>query len=520
MVVYKKFTVLFIVCLFFSCKKEIQQPILASDIFVTSVKSHQIDINYTLSKLGYEETGVYYYKKNAPSDLIKVKSLRKADIFELSLQNLDPETEYIVNIFYKQKGIEYKDNKSLSIKTLSSEEIKYALSLKNDTVYYDSIGYFSLEIEGKLLNNLNLSQLEIKLSNSTLKFDYPVISSNDKYIISLKGIKNPIDEVSFISVFYKGVEIFKKSIKLSYSKERYWINFKSTNMYADRASIFKNELYYFNSPNILKWQEDESRLLNIGTSMYQNGNYIGKNPGTEYKNQLFFPPVHLNVPTDNFTNIVSYIQIYAYSPIDNSWSSETLTEKSFRAGSKYIVNSQFFIHDDNLYMTFGLANSSAFNENIPTTYHLYKYNSSDKKFKEITIFKEKLTDYHFISIKNQLYIIGLAPIYDQGFALNSTLCIYTVDPSTFTLNEIYRGGTIYNPQIYRVKNLIDYESNILMAISPNNFLLFNTLDKTLYKVFQKTNLSYTYLEGLFLYNKKFYFNADLKIYEISITKER
>ncbi|QEK50706.1 hypothetical protein FYC62_02755 [Pedobacter aquae] len=520
MVVYKKFILFFLICLFFSCKKDIQQPISAIDMFVTSVKSHQIDLNYKLSKLGYEETGVYFYKKNSPNSEKKVKALRKTDILELSLQDLEPDTEYIVNVFYKQKGVEYKEDKNLIVRTLSSEEIKYALSLKNDTVYYDSIGHFSLELEGKQLNNLNLSQLEIKLSNYILEFDYPVISSNNNYIIRLEGIKKPVDEVSLISVFYKGVEIFKKSINLSYNRDRYWINFNSTNMYADRASVFKNELYYFDSPNILKWKEDESRLLNIGTSMYQNGNYIGRNPGTEYKNHLFFPPIHLNVATDNFTNIVSYIQVYAYSPIDNSWFSDTLTEKSFRAGSKYIINSQFFIHDDNLYMTFGLANSSAYNENIPPTYYLYKYNNVNKKFEEITIFKQKLTDYHFISINNQLYLIGLAPIYDQGFALNSTLCIYTVDPSAFTLNEIYRGGTIYNPQIFRVKNLINYEGNILLAISPNNFFIFNISERNLYKIYQKINLNYTYLEGIFFYNKKFYLNADLKMYEISIIKKR
>ncbi|WP_449440028.1 hypothetical protein [Pedobacter steynii] len=54
-----------IICAFWSCKKtETTDPeIIVEDLYVEFVDSNLVDISYKLSHLGYQETGVSYYKK-------------------------------------------------------------------------------------------------------------------------------------------------------------------------------------------------------------------------------------------------------------------------------------------------------------------------------------------------------------------------------------------------------------------------------------------------------------------------
>ena len=130
---YSLFLFLFVTTAFYSCKKqtEVKPEINVEQVVIELVKSNRIDINYKLSHLGYQETGVSYYKKSEPAKIIKVNAIRQNGILKLSLQNLEVNTEYVFNVFFKQDNIEKNNTKEYEVKTLTKESDNYELKIKN-----------------------------------------------------------------------------------------------------------------------------------------------------------------------------------------------------------------------------------------------------------------------------------------------------------------------------------------------------------------------------------------------------
>lgn len=525
---FKSISFLFLFFLLSCCKKSEQEAISISEVFFTSIKSDQVDINYKLSELGYQETGVYFYKKTTPKDIQKLKAIRRDGILYLSLQGLDPDTEYVFNIFYKQNDREKIDEKEHLVKTLLLSDANFAIKVVNNPILVDENGDFTVEIEGENLNELNLADLEIRIANAVTSFGHPVSTSGNSYKITLTGKAQLIDGNRLFIVLYKGKEIFFQAVPFSFTIERYWLSYNPTNLRGYRNSVFKNELYYFINNSVSKWSESEQRMLPVGTANSQNGFNIGTDPGIEFDNKLFFPPVIKSVHTGQDLSISnSYPQAYSYSPTDNLWLSYPFENKNYPQRNRMIHNANFFIQGGELFLTYSLTDEAWVNPlNPPPSENLlYRYNRLSKQFDEINALTDKIQNYHFISIDEQLYLLGLAPVYDQGFELSATLCVYKVNPQTFQLQEIYRGGTIHQPETLRVKYVVNHEGNILMGISINDYRLFNPENLKLFKIYQRNNISGTYFDGFFNYNQKIHLIANAnftsqKVYEISIEKGR
>ena len=119
-----------------------------------------------------------------------------------------------------------------------------------------------------------------------------------------------------------------------------------------------------------------------------------------------------------------------------------------------------------------------------------------------------------------MYLAGLTPVYDQGFRVSATFAVFKVNEQNFKMEEIYRAGTVTRPLTFILKELLEYEQKILIATSPNDFLIFDPSSRQLSPVFLRNSINSMYLTGFFIYNNQLHINADNKVHEISIVKGR
>jgi CRISPR/Cas system CSM-associated protein Csm3 (group 7 of RAMP superfamily) len=107
----------FFVC--FACKKQedpAAKEIIIQDVFITDVNAERINITYKLSDLGYKETGITFYKKDNPAEQRTVLSIRKNDQFMVSMQNLEPGTEYGFKVYYTMENLEKSSIRNILLK--------------------------------------------------------------------------------------------------------------------------------------------------------------------------------------------------------------------------------------------------------------------------------------------------------------------------------------------------------------------------------------------------------------------
>jgi len=461
-------------------------------------------------------------KKNTPGEVKKRKAIRIDGVLHLSLLDLEADTEYGFHVFYIQDDLEKTDEAEYLVRTLAESKVSYGLKIGAQTVYYDENGIFSIEIEGENLHQLNLSELKIAISDAVSTFDYAVNTGGSRYKIKVVGKSNRlVDGHRTLNVIYQGKEILYQTVALYYSGERYWLTSAVTNIPGYSLSVFKNELFYFMDKNISKWNERERSLIPVGTGNFQDAFYIGAFQGLEFDNKIFFPAVRKSyLPQGNdLMDFYGFPQAYSYSPTENRWFEYPFREKMFVGRSRLINNAQYFIHEGGLFLAYSVSDDAiidlskrALSEN-----YLFRYNQGSRQFEKIEVPESKVTDYHYISLGSQLFMLGLSPVYDQGFQLSSTLCVYKVG-DRFQMEEVYRGGTIYNPETLVVKLITKYEGKILMMTSTNEFLLFDPDINQLSKIHQRIAIPEQYLEGFFEYNQKLHLFTNRSVYEIVITK--
>lgn len=523
----------FLLLLFFSCKKsELVDPIItAEQVYVISVTADRVDINYKLSNLGYQETGISYFKKSDPKNVYKIKAIRKDGILQLSMQSLDPNTEYVFKIFYKQNGEDKSDAKEHLVKTLSLVSTNFFLAINENTVIHATQGKFEAEIEGRNLQNLNLIDFEISVNNVPLKSEYPILINDNKYKIRLNGILPiPQNGVYSFTAKYQGNQVLFKNVIVDYSFEAYFLSYKAVNLRNSMASVFNNDLYYFIGENVLKWNNIEERMEIVGAAVKDLYFTIGTNkPGIQFENQLFFTPnvASYNPSASGPSDYYTLVEAYAFQPNSNQWQVFSLKENNLDNRKRDIQSQNLFIHNNELYFTYTLLDDRLSNPQLEakSENYLYRYNKAAKQFQKISNVEKEIRNYHFVSIKNQLYLMGLVPVYDQGFKMGVTFCIYKINDQTFEVQEVYRKGDVRGPFIIYPKSVIEYDGQALIINAVNEFLLFNADDYKLSPVNLKNPPSHSYFGGTFIYNGQLHLNADVgstsgKIYEISIKKER
>jgi len=523
---YKWLFLLMLICTLCSCKKtEFDSEIKVEEVFVEFVTSNEVDINYKLSQLGYEETGVTYYKKDNPSATVTVMAIRQNNRLKLSLQSLEANTEYVFKVFYKVDKEQKTDTKEYTVKTLSTELAKFKLEVKSSTIIYDDQGNFTVDIEGEKLNNLNLSELEIKVNLSPVTLSYPVHIADDRYKITIKGVVNPINKNNAISGYYQGKEIFFQSVPFVFDGERYWLTYQATSLRGYKTSVLNNEIYYFLDGKVYKWNDAEQRMVNTGNipaeTIYNNSG------GVLFDGQLFFQVMEKISPPlgTDLSDYYKYPEGYSYNPATGKWTVFTFKENQFK-NNRFIRNSICFVHKGDLYLVFSLVDETDANSKLPinANHFIYRYNKTTLQFETAGSLNTEIINFLFISVNEQLYLTGHVPVYDQGFKVSATLAIFNV-AANFDLKEIYRGGTVAQPLVFTPKDVTVYDQKILIIGAQNDFILFDPADQKSYQVHFKNNIANMYMSSFFYYDNKLHLHGNLNfnssmIYEISIAKGR
>jgi hypothetical protein len=511
-----------IICAFWSCKKtETTDPeIIIENLYVESIDSNLVSISYKLSHLGYQETGVSYYKKSNPTAVKVVNAIREDDRLKLSLQSLEPNTEYVFKVFYKQNDEQKINGKEYNVKTLSTELAKYNLIIREANIECDVDGNFSVDIEGDNLVNLNLSELDIKVNLNRVTVGYPVKLQDNKYKINIKGKVNAVNQNYAIQGYYKGREIFFQTANFVFGGEGYWLTYQPTSLPGIfYPSVLNNEIYSFSQDQIFKWNAADQRLSVIA-NLQRGTAYLG-GAGIQFNGQLFFPATGNSHLSENDPSVINnYPEGYSYLPATDKWTAYPFKVHS-TVKNRYVLNSNYFIHKNELYLVYSLADDAGGYPAVPkrADNFIYHYNKLTKQFEEKAKLDTEIINYHFISLNNQLYLLGLVPVFDQGFKVSATFAVFKVDDN-FKSNEVYRGGTVKNPLTFFPKNVVAYDQKILISVAVDDFKLFDPAEMKLYQVGLRNGIDRVYLGAFFDYNNKLHFTADGYAYEFSIVKGR
>lgn len=510
-----------------ACKKEVlvDPKIIVDKVYIEAIKSDRIDVNYSLSELGYQETGAVYFKKTNPNQVNYVNAVRVDGKLKFALQNLEANSDYVFKIFFQQNNERKIDSQEYTVKTLSTEALAFGLQVKSPSVQFDDDGNFTMDIEGDHLNNLNLTELELKVGFTKLSFGYPVLVSGNKYKITVKGKVNPINANYSIIGSYQGKEVLFQSVPFVYNEDRLWLTFKPTNLRGYDVSVFNADLYYFYDNKVFRWDDATQRMVAIGAIPV--GTIQPNSVGLQFEGQLFFPVTPKTIVPDSkdLADFYIYPEAYSYDVANGKWTVFPFLKQQYGKRNRMIENAKYFIHKNELYFTYSLRDGVSA---IPTTdanieNFLFHYNKVTKQFESIS-FNKEIIYYGFVSINNQMYLTGLVPVYDQGFKVSATFAVFKVSDN-FTFTEIYRGGTVANPLTLYVKHSAVYDQKILIGLSISDFLLFDPVTSQLSKVYLKTYFNHNYLGSFFIYNNKLHLSADFlsynqKSYEISINKGR
>jgi hypothetical protein len=526
MEIFRTTFIILLVLILWSCKKEAQltsNDIAVQDLYVTSVQGQRVDIVYKLSQLGYKETGVVFYPRDKPDEQRKVVAIRKDEQFNLSLMHLEPMKEYGFKVYYQTEGGEQIIEKEHIVKTLSATSLKFKLEIGSSELIIKD-GKYQILLEGDFLNELNLSALNIYVNDEPATVNYPIRIAGQRYSMLISG--KAMSDVSghLITAFYKEDEIFSHYIPVKTGKDNYTIRGKAVNLLPGWYSVYKNDLYSFIDEKVLRWDETNHRMVTLRA--FKEGYVWGNKPCFEFDNQMFFPPQTRAKYTDpeDPNKFDRFLEVVSYSPESNSFNGYTVDEPKYPQKDLSVENSQFFVHKSEMYMAFTLVDLSGqfANQPIIRTNFVYKYNKSRKQFQYVSGLKTDILSYHFTSINNQMYLVGLVPVTDQGFQLSATFGAYKVS-DTFVLESIFTAGTLTKPLKFAVKGIATVDGNILIVSSMDDYKIFDPLKRTLHQVGTDGVLSGQYFNGLFTYKNILHINADAgftnqRIYELSVKK--
>jgi hypothetical protein len=323
-----------------------------------------------------------------------------------------------------------------------------------------------------------------------------------------------------IQGLYEGEEIFFQSLPFVFDGDSYWLTYQSTNLHRfTYTSVFNNELYFFSENLVSKWDAADNRLVTLESSPESIG-YLG-GPGIQFDGQLFFPAVGKTYwPVDDPSAFYSYPEGYSYVPATGKRFVYSFKALSF-VQNRYILNSNYVIHKNELYMVYSLADDAGGYPGVPkkADNFIYHYNKLTKQFEEKARLDTEIINYHFVSVNNQLYLLGLVPVYDQGFKISATFAVFKVDDN-FKSTEVYRGGTVKDPLTFFPKSAVQYDQKILISVAVDDFKLFDPAELKLYQVNLRNGIDGMYVGPFFNYNNKLHFTADAHAYELSIVKGR
>jgi hypothetical protein len=510
----------FFVC--FACKKQedpAAKEIIIQDVFITDVNAERINITYKLSDLGYKETGITFYKKDNPAEQRTVLSIRKNDQFMVSMQNLEPGTEYGFKVYYTMENLDKKQDKEYIVKTLSAASLRFKMEIKRSELMVQN-GEYNLVVEGEHLNELNLSELVVKVNAEPARIDYPVLVSGNSYQMTISGTTQAEQTAYSVMVYYKEQEILAQYLPAKTTGPRYFISHNLTDLPSGNLSVINNELFTFREQEVLHWDNGGQRFVPIAT--YDDGMVYENMQTFSFDNQIFFPAGgkdYFPNPKD-VNNYVGYPAVVSFVPGTAKFETYHFKDKQYERDYLFYENSQYFIHKNQLYLAFSLVDYSGQYANKPTIRKnfVYKYNQQKKQFEFVDDLNTDILSYRFTSIDNQLYVVGLLPVVDQGYKLTATLGVLKVS-DTFGLQEIFRSGTVSKPQNLKIGCVSNVDGKILIVSALNDYKIFDPTERKLYDVTLKNNIPEEFLYGLFTYHNTLHLNSGYEKYELSVSKE-
>jgi len=483
---------------------------------ILSIRDKEISMTYQISSLGYTRSGVRYYKKDNPSQGKTIEAFRTDDIFHLTLDDLEPESTYILIPFIEYNGniVESEQKKEITTTALFPED--FTLFWPNTKAEYDETGQFKTVVEGKNLNNINLRDIKFLFGMDTLHMDYPIATKNGTYQINLTGYYPYRDGSYMLRVIYKEKEIIGQAIDFIYTGKILAIGLKKTNWRTNYPSICNDQIYYFWSNSVSQFDPETSRLQNIAHIPDTMGAIPPRS--VSLGNRIFF----LAQPVSHILPSLEPDPFNGYELFCQSFDVEKREFSKYFFGRPQITEAHgysklaIFVHNNAVYQTYTLTLNSRGIKNI-----VAKYNPDLDKFEEIATFDINFSSDCFVSVKGKLYALGVTNVFDQGFNIGYTLTIYAVDANNFKLTELYRAGTTNQTYPYAPAGVLNYKDDILLALDVDNFMIYNLAKNTLSPVHLSTNVNHMYFGGMFTYKNKYYLNADLNflegsIYEMSI----
>ena len=494
-----------------SCKKE--NTVLSAQIIkesIVSIRDHSISLTYEISTLGYNKSGVKYYKKGNPQEVKIIEAVRKDGVFFVLIDQLDPESTYVIQPFaeYDHQTIVAENSKEVTTTALFPAE--FSLKWSNTDVTYDEFGKYKTTVEGKNLNNINLHDLAILLGGDTLVMEYPKLVDQDNYQITATGNFSLPAGNYMMRVLYKGDEVMGQAIDFSYKGNALTLQLKATHFKNWYASISNDQIYYFINNIVSVFDPETSRISKIIDIPYQ----MRSIPPTSVTlgNKIFFKAQPLNL---NGYELFSQ----SYDVSTEKFTAYYFSTSQLKENMEY-EHTHLFVHNNNIYHVYTRSEDiNGKKKNI--TNEVVKFDEKTGKFEHFATFDPNFKHYQFISVAGKLYAFGQTNVLDQGFYIGSTFVIYTVDPTNFKLTEHYRYGNKNETYPYSPAGLLNYNNNILVSMGLNNFMLYEVKTNTLKRVVLPQTVPHEYYGGMFIYKNKHYLNANLQftdgtIYEMSI----
>jgi hypothetical protein len=483
-----------------SCKKQdAPAEILVQNLFVTSLKSNAIRLTYNLSELGYSETGIIYYEENNPADEVSIAAFRSEDnLFSVSIEDLKPNTEYGLKVFHKVDGLKKIAPKELLVKTLSGLAGKYSLQIVDGSFSLQDDGLFSVDVEGDNLLELNLTALSISMNSDAIKIAYPTRVNGNRFRMHLSGrVKHTVTGYYLIAK-YKGDEILFHVFPGTFDPKQYWISLKPISLPRAYFSVLNNALYTFRGEQVFRWDDEDQRLILLGNMPEGESNWFYE--GTAFENQLFFQPKLKSFYPDpqDLSNYKNYLELFSYNPATSSFTAYSLEDRYHGKDEVYLNGQQVFTHKSELYLAFEVGDYSAGSGNGRTKY-IYRFNKSTRHFEFLLSPKTEVLNYKYVSLDNQLYLLGSVPVTDQGFKIAATFGIFKVSDN-FVPELIYKGGTTAAPLNFDVKGTLAYKGSLLIGSNQASFTIFNPDSRRLDFFQVKEQAAERLFDGFFMYN--------------------
>ncbi|WP_293903306.1 hypothetical protein [Sphingobacterium sp. UBA5670] len=478
---------------------------------ITSVRDKEISMTYQISSLGYTKSGVRYYKKDNPGQGNSVEAVRDGDIFRLTLNELDPESTYILVAYIEYNGNTIESEHKNEITTTAPFPEDFTLFWPTPVATYDETGRFTTVVEGKNLQDINLRDLKFLYWMDTLHMDYPKATKNGTYQITLSGYYPYRDGNHMLRVLYKEKEIIGQAIDFVYKGKDLAIDLKKTHWKNNYPAICNEQIYYFWEKSVSLYDPETSTLQNI--AHIPDTMRLVPMRSVTLGNKIFFqtqPVGHIlpSLEPDIYNGYELFCQSFDVNK--REFTKYYFSRPQIKEAHGY-SNLAIFVHNNAVYQTYTLTMNSRGVKNI-----VAKYNPTKDKFEEIGTFDRNFTSDCFVSIKGKLYALGIANVFDQGFNIGYTFTIYAVDENNFKLTELYRIGTTNQTFPHGAVSAINYNDEIVLALDVNNFMIYNISKKTLSPLRSNIVSDHTYFLGMFTYKDKYYVNYESSIYEMSI----